>query len=239
MIEPNYVTQYTQKTLGLCERLVATSASCFYFVNNERGPFGHSLRNMLEETLPAYTQEFEHIDPFHPKNFAQTDKLIVTGEDVHRHWDPSDDSYFREFMIPQGVHYEMEVFLRDGSQIVAGISLLRSKDIGPFSSEDRCRLESVHDYIQYALNSHILPKKDSETDLLVRQYNLSPRQIEVVRLLREGASNKKLSAHLGISLPTVKTHISQIFEKVGVRSRTDLLSKLYLGKHEVLEHITL
>ncbi|MEQ8692745.1 MAG: helix-turn-helix transcriptional regulator [Pseudomonadales bacterium] len=235
MIEPNYLMQFKQKTLGLCERVVSTSASCFYFVNNERSSYGHTLRNMLEETIPRYTAEFASLDPFHPKNFAQTDKVIVTGEDVSRRWDPINDSYFREFMIPQGVHYEMELFLREDKQIVAGISLLRSRDIGPFSPEDRSSLEAVHDYIQYALSSYILPKKDTETDLLSGRYGLSPRQIEVVRLLRKGASNKALSARLGISLPTVKTHISQIFDKVGVRSRTDLLHKLYLSKNELSE----
>ncbi|MEQ8262757.1 LuxR C-terminal-related transcriptional regulator [Pseudohaliea sp.] len=233
MTEAGYVGQFKQKTLGLCERVVKTTASCFYFVASDRSSYGHTLRNMLDDTIPRYTCEFADIDPFHPKNFAQTDKIVITGEDVSRRWDPANDSYFREFMIPQGVYYEMELFLREGPQIVAGISLLRSREYGPFTAEERSTVESIHDYIQYALTQYILPKKDSETELLSGRYNLSPRQIEVVHLLRKGATNKAVSAELNISLPTVKTHISQIFDKVGVRSRTDLLSKLYLGKSEL------
>ncbi|MGO4840343.1 helix-turn-helix transcriptional regulator [Rhizobiaceae sp. 2RAB30] len=35
---------------------------------------------------------------------------------------------------------------------------------------------------------------------------------------------------LGIEMPTVKTHLKRIFLKVGVGSRTELISKLYLAQ---------
>ncbi|MEQ9394379.1 LuxR C-terminal-related transcriptional regulator [Haliea sp.] len=197
--------------------------------------YGHTLHNMEDESIPKYTGNFADIDPFHPRNFYGTKKFIVTCDDVSRVWNPANDPYFREFMMPQDIHYEMEVFLREGDQIVAGISLLRSEKIGPFSYADRQCVESVHEYIQYTFKSYVLPRKDSEAELLSGRYNLSPRQRDVVYLLRKGASNKVVSAELGIAMPTVKTHISQIFEKVGVRSRTDLLHKLYLSKNELSE----
>jgi DNA-binding CsgD family transcriptional regulator len=41
-----------------------------------------------------------------------------------------------------------------------------------------------------------------------------------------GAGNKVLSKHLGISLPTLRTHLQRIFAKVGVRSHAELISRL-------------
>lgn len=49
---------------------------------------------------------------------------------------------------------------------------------------------------------------------------LSPREIEVLRLLAEGLSNQQISATLFLSQATVKSHLVQIYTKLGVDSRT-------------------
>jgi len=54
---------------------------------------------------------------------------------------------------------------------------------------------------------------------------LSRRELEVLRLLARGESNKEIARRLGVSLSTVKTHLSHIYEKLEVRSRTQAVSK--------------
>jgi LuxR family maltose regulon positive regulatory protein len=49
---------------------------------------------------------------------------------------------------------------------------------------------------------------------------LTPREAEVLHLLATGASNRAIAAELGISIPTVKTHVSRILGKLNVPSRT-------------------
>lgn len=51
--------------------------------------------------------------------------------------------------------------------------------------------------------------------------NLTPRQIEVLRGIARGQSNKQISAQIGISLGGIKKHIGHIFEKLGVTSRSE------------------
>ena len=51
--------------------------------------------------------------------------------------------------------------------------------------------------------------------------NLTPRQIEVLRGIAKGQSNKEISAQVGISLGGIKKHIGRIFEKLGVSSRSE------------------
>jgi DNA-binding NarL/FixJ family response regulator len=54
---------------------------------------------------------------------------------------------------------------------------------------------------------------------------LTDRELEVLRLLAEGLSNKLLAHHLSISEHTVKTHVASIFAKLGASSRTEAVSQ--------------
>ncbi|MBI4310719.1 MAG: response regulator transcription factor [Chloroflexi bacterium] len=58
----------------------------------------------------------------------------------------------------------------------------------------------------------------------VGRYGLSEREVEVLRLMAKGASNKEISASLSISASTVKNHISNIFGKLGVNDRTQAVA---------------
>lgn len=49
---------------------------------------------------------------------------------------------------------------------------------------------------------------------------LSPRELEVIRLLAQAANNPQLARLLGISVNTVKRHVGNIFNKLGVDDRT-------------------
>ena len=53
---------------------------------------------------------------------------------------------------------------------------------------------------------------------------LSQRELEVLKLIEAGCSNQGIAARLVISLPTVKRHISNIYAKLGVKSRTQAIS---------------
>jgi DNA-binding NarL/FixJ family response regulator len=61
---------------------------------------------------------------------------------------------------------------------------------------------------------------------------LSPRELEVLRLLAGGCSNKDIAATLGISLRTVEGHLGNVFAKLGVGSRTEAV--LYAVQHRLL-----
>lgn len=55
--------------------------------------------------------------------------------------------------------------------------------------------------------------------------NFSSRELEVLRCLAAGFSNKKIAEQLFISKNTVKTHIQNIYHKLEVNNRTEAASK--------------
>jgi DNA-binding CsgD family transcriptional regulator len=59
-------------------------------------------------------------------------------------------------------------------------------------------------------------------------YGLSPREREIVDLVLRGASRKQIAATLYISEYTVQDHLSNVFDKVGVRGREALIKRLFL-----------
>jgi two-component system, NarL family, response regulator YdfI len=53
---------------------------------------------------------------------------------------------------------------------------------------------------------------------------LTAREIEVLRMIADGSSNKQIAVRLGISEHTVKFHIASIFAKLGAASRTEAVT---------------
>jgi DNA-binding CsgD family transcriptional regulator len=53
---------------------------------------------------------------------------------------------------------------------------------------------------------------------------LTPRELEVLRLLAEGASNKAIARRLGISVHTAKFHVGSLLDKLDASGRTDAVT---------------
>ena len=54
---------------------------------------------------------------------------------------------------------------------------------------------------------------------------LSEREVEVLQLMAQGTANKEIAASLSIGESTVKTHVTNIFQKLGVNDRTGAVTK--------------
>jgi DNA-binding NarL/FixJ family response regulator len=64
--------------------------------------------------------------------------------------------------------------------------------------------------------------------MVIRKDNvLSARQIQVLKMIADGFTNKRISAELGISQDTVKTHVRVILKKLNAADRAQAVAKAY------------
>jgi DNA-binding CsgD family transcriptional regulator len=64
----------------------------------------------------------------------------------------------------------------------------------------------------------------AEAALRDGEFPLSPRELEVLALLAEGASNKEIARRLGISAHTAKFHVGSLLDKLDAVGRTDAVT---------------
>jgi DNA-binding CsgD family transcriptional regulator len=70
------------------------------------------------------------------------------------------------------------------------------------------------------------------TPLLMAAYGLTHREQEITRLVLCGDSTDQIADRLFVSPHTVQQHLKRIFDKTGVRSRRELVGRVFLGHYE-------
>jgi DNA-binding CsgD family transcriptional regulator len=68
--------------------------------------------------------------------------------------------------------------------------------------------------------------------LLMAAYGLTDREQEVTRHVLQGSSTGQIAAELVLSPHTIQQHLKAIFDKTGVRSRRDLVGRIYFAHYE-------
>lgn len=61
---------------------------------------------------------------------------------------------------------------------------------------------------------------NTAAQFLLQQLNLTPRQAQVLHWIAEGKTNAEIAVIMGCSFFTVKNHLKEIFQRLGVHSRT-------------------
>jgi LuxR family maltose regulon positive regulatory protein len=105
----------------------------------------------------------------------------------------------------------VRVFLDEGEAMTRLLCLAQSRKVG-----------NSYAAALLAMIGNIPAMKAPSMQLLIEP--LTAREVEVLKLINTGCSNQDIADQLFISIPTVKRHISNIYGKLGVKSRTQALA---------------
>jgi two-component system, NarL family, nitrate/nitrite response regulator NarL len=77
----------------------------------------------------------------------------------------------------------------------------------------------------------------SQSSINVDLAELTPRELEVLELIGQGLTNQQIAERLVIEVGTVKNHVHNILDKLGVSSRRDAVGYLVLAKDQQTEEV--
>ncbi len=75
-------------------------------------------------------------------------------------------------------------------------------------------------HIPEGVDDGVTEHEHQELDAIAKISSLTPSQLRVFVALSRGFMNKQIAADMGISEATVKAHVTSVYKKLGVRSRT-------------------
>jgi DNA-binding CsgD family transcriptional regulator len=119
--------------------------------------------------------------------------------------------WYVEMSRPRGVEYWIKTWLPAPPGAGRGFFLVRERGRRDFDERDRAVLTLLRPHL-----ASIRERWERS-----RSYpHLTPRESEVLDLVAEGLSNSEIGARLVISPGTVRRHLENLFEKLGVNTRT-------------------
>jgi two-component system, NarL family, nitrate/nitrite response regulator NarL len=89
--------------------------------------------------------------------------------------------------------------------------------------------ESVSDLVRIIRDLTAIPEQGTRK----RSYNLTPRELDIISAIVDGYTNKDIAEKFSIAEQTVKHHLGNIFDKLGVSNRLELA--LFAVNHHLVE----
>jgi len=177
-----------------------------------------------EPLLLEYARVAPVDDPFAPRRWAESTMTVVAPRDVGGAGAITRSRY-GQLLATHGFAPPTVMYLRGDGRIVALISLLRRLGDAPIGPGEIQLLRRSHAFLEHSYGL-ALQSGGTATSGRLLSSGLTPREIEIARLVVSGATNGEIARTLSVSVATVKTHMTHVLAKLGVRSRTELVVSL-------------
>ena len=145
-----------------------------------------------------------------------------------------ESEFFRRYMAAEGWHYLACVLFWNADRLASEIAIRRTAQQGDFTAQEMAFLQRLHPHLGTTLQRLSAVQRRAATpslDAALRHHairtlpgELTMAERELVQFVRIGFSNKEIAARLDKSVRTVKTQLTSVYKKCGVRSRSRLLA---------------
>ena len=208
---------------ALLELLHADQFASFVW-DAESGSFGRRVAiNMDPTNLDGYARWHQHHDPI--TFVLQARRRATRVTEVLPQRELMRTPFFNDFLARDGLHWGMNLHAFEGMQALGDLRIWRRRGRGDFGDHEKGLLDLIEPAFtgalqraQRAVRAPTLPA--GGTEAAWRQ--LSAREQQVARAVRAGLTDKEIARRLSVGVPTVRTYLRRIFDKLGIERRAAL-----------------
>lgn len=201
-----------------------------YFMDGNGKVCGQCLVNIDDNWSMKYLEYYRYADG---QQYSISRGLRGSGQNTGvsvRDWErePPNREFIQDYIRPRNLKYSLGFSLTDLNGIYrVTIALDRVRETR-YSNSELYHLQMVLPQLSNLYQNFYYQetKPMAGQQILWERTKLTPREIDVAKLLCQGISPANIGKTLYISLPTVYKHISHIYEKMHVSSRQELLVRL-------------
>lgn len=156
----------------------------------------------------------------HPKSVIYRESDLI-DKDLRK-----ESQFYKEYLQKYDLGSVAGISIIRGETLLGALTLYKSESRGDFSERDLYILKQLEPHLQNALSMGKVPaeKESGEARRTLKySYGITKKEMDIIALIVQGRSNAEIAAASRISQNTVKSHIANIFGKLGVKSRTQLI----------------
>ena len=216
------INRYSSILLERMSRLVRYSCGhLFFHQTHKQIPLNYFDLEISEQTFISYNSYYKGLDDIRRLTFNQASPIKSTRVMDYNRW--KNTEYFTDFLAPNNFYFLCGVDIIYSNRLIATLTLIREKGEYDFDDKDLLILKNLSPHFAIHLANFFGLKK---YQLWTDNFALTTRECDIVELLTQGATNKKIADQLFISVNTVKKHLHNVYEKCEVNSKSQLISRL-------------
>jgi DNA-binding CsgD family transcriptional regulator len=181
--------------------------------------------NMEPANLDRYAQWHQHHDPI--TFVLQSRRRATRVTEVMPQRALMRTPFFNDFLSRDGLHWGMNLHAFDGDSALGDLRIWRRRERGDFGDHEKALLDLIEPAFAGALQraqraaaAVALPPPQQAQDAAWSL--LSAREQQVARCVREGLTDKEIARRMAVGVPTVRTYLRRIFDKLGIERRAAL-----------------
>jgi DNA-binding CsgD family transcriptional regulator len=187
----------------------------------ESGRFvGRVALNMDPANLDRYDAWHQHHDPI--TFVLQSHRRATRVSEVMPQRELMRTAFFTDFLSRDGMHWGMNLHAFAGDHALGDLRIWRRKGRGDFGDHEKALLDLIEPAFIGALQRAQRTAAAVPMPADIAFHALSTREQEVARAVCEGLTDKEIARRMAVSVPTVRTYLRRIFDKLGIERRSAL-----------------
>lgn len=228
--------------LDIIKPLIPYDLAIFDLSKVKEGSFSNLYDPVV---ISCFTPDFEkdfikdYDDYFYKLSYTrwihfQTESVVYNESHVIDENVRKNSQYYKEYLSKYNLVHCCGCNIVKDDQNFGALTFYRKEESLDFTEREMFIFKQLHPHLinKLSQNYDIEEEKDIRI-IMVESYSITQRELEIIELVYLGLGNKAISEKLFISENTVKKHLSNIFSKLEVKTRSKLIH--YLNENDYNE----